>query len=218
MAQAQPASAVVDEGDAFRSPVYPSAELPVPYLNGSAGRRVGALRVNQKLVLKWVFIVPGRRFQKGSPAGRISCDAVSSPLRKLRNQLQFRRQLYPSLSFRHAAFLFGLPHPFYVGVLFLPETSQIMDFIQCTVAQIFKGGHTVIAVMPPVVILFTLFAFPGYKFGGSIFVLSDDKFRISYSQPVGNDITGIDFLIHVLKPPNAPAHFHSHSNLYGRQK
>ncbi|TCX48965.1 hypothetical protein C1I36_12965 [Dehalobacter sp. 14DCB1] len=79
--QAQPASAFVDEGNAFCAAVDPTAQFLIPYFDGCAGCCAVSLRVNQKLVLKRVFIVPGSRFQKGGPVDIVSCDAAGGCLR-----------------------------------------------------------------------------------------------------------------------------------------
>ncbi len=70
------------EGDALCAPVYPPAQLLIPYLNGSAGRRVGSLRVNQQLILKRVLGPPETRCR--SPNGTkvpwiLSLGVIKSP-------------------------------------------------------------------------------------------------------------------------------------------
>ncbi|WP_415535890.1 hypothetical protein [Dehalobacter sp. 4CP] len=70
IAQVGAAPAVVDKGDALGALVHPPAQFLVPYLNRSAGGRIGTLGVNQQLVLEGVLVVPSRRLQEVCPVKR----------------------------------------------------------------------------------------------------------------------------------------------------
>lgn len=60
---------IVKDGDAFRAPVDPTAKLLVPLLNFKHGGGVGALGVNQDLLVKAAFVVAAGRAQECRPRG-----------------------------------------------------------------------------------------------------------------------------------------------------
>jgi hypothetical protein len=83
-------------------------------------------------------------------------------------------------------------------MLFLPELFQISDFIQDSPTEVFYGCHSVGAVMAPEVFPRILFALPCYEIGGRFLAFSDDKFIFPHGEPVGDDISSVDLLLHNL--------------------
>ncbi|MGG1597389.1 MULTISPECIES: hypothetical protein [Paenibacillus] len=71
MAQAQVVAPIFNQGNPFRAALHPSIQPFVPDVNRRAGRCVRTLCVDQQLILKRIFIVPGRRPQKIRPAVRV---------------------------------------------------------------------------------------------------------------------------------------------------
>ncbi|WP_245347214.1 hypothetical protein [Cohnella lubricantis] len=71
MAQAQVVAPIFDQGNPFCATFYPAIQPFVPYFNRRAGRCVRTLCVDQQLILKRIFIVPGRRPQKIRPPLRL---------------------------------------------------------------------------------------------------------------------------------------------------
>ncbi|MCM3494596.1 hypothetical protein NST08_04520 [Paenibacillus sp. FSL K6-1566] len=71
MAQAQVVAPIFDQGNPFCAALHPAIQPLVPNFNRRAGRRVRTLCVDQQLILKRIFIVPGRRPQKIRPAVRL---------------------------------------------------------------------------------------------------------------------------------------------------
>ncbi|MDF1494571.1 hypothetical protein [Caproiciproducens sp. CPB-2] len=60
---------VIENRNAFCPFVHPSAKLLVPLFNFKDGGGVGALGVNQDLLVKAAFVVPAGRMQERRPRG-----------------------------------------------------------------------------------------------------------------------------------------------------
>ncbi|MBS5910712.1 hypothetical protein ACE3MS_08545 [Paenibacillus dendritiformis] len=71
MAQAQVVASVFNQGNPFCAAFHPAIQPLVPDVNRRAGRCVRTLGVDQQLILKRIFIVPGRRPQKIRPPLRL---------------------------------------------------------------------------------------------------------------------------------------------------
>ena len=85
--------ALTKQGNAFTATVYPRFELFVPNINACTSRCVRSLGINQDLVLKRIFVLPRRTFQKSRPiliVGKAFADFV----RQCRYILQLARHLH----------------------------------------------------------------------------------------------------------------------------
>ena len=90
--KSKPADICTKQGNAFTATVYPRFELFVPNINACTSRCVRALGINQDLVLKRIFVLPRRTFQKSRPiliVGKAFADFV----RQCRYILQLARHL-----------------------------------------------------------------------------------------------------------------------------
>ncbi|MBQ9720730.1 MAG: hypothetical protein IJV64_08560 [Oscillospiraceae bacterium] len=128
-------AAIVDQGDTTRTAVYPPPHAVIPQFNGRAGRSVGALAVDQKLLREWVLVDAGGGQQVILPRAALRRQPHGQLLRVLYDGLQLACHSYPSLSFRLMPFLLGcLPAPTRCGALFLAGVLVVAVDIKIIIA------------------------------------------------------------------------------------
>jgi hypothetical protein len=80
---------VVKDGNAFRALVDPAAKADVPLFDFQHGSGVGALRIDQDLLVKPALVVPAGRTQKRRPSGGSLCNPLCRELIQAGNHLVF---------------------------------------------------------------------------------------------------------------------------------
>ena len=81
---------IVDEGDALRAAIDPAPNLLIPRFQRRAGRRFGALGVDQKLLQKAVSVHPRSGIHEKHPVLRGTADGTCLAIGQISDIIQFR--------------------------------------------------------------------------------------------------------------------------------
>ncbi|WP_049868214.1 hypothetical protein [Paenibacillus sp. D9] len=129
MAQTQVVAPIFDQGNPFCAAFDPAIQPFVPNFNRRAGRRIRTLGVNQQLILKRIFIVPGRRPQKIRPEVRLIRHRASRAGSQFDDALQLGCHVAPPLQKRN---LIGQADAFFRILGCNPNESDMLQELQIT--------------------------------------------------------------------------------------